>query len=93
MIHLAISVEGKTEEDFVKFVLAPHLRGKGVRPFPILPHGRRGNILVDSWHRVLVPKHRESTQKPRSRLHRRRLCEPLPVHPVPERNPAVTLSS
>ena len=47
MIRLAISVEGETEEDFVKMILAPHLRGKGVEPIPILPHGRGGNIRVD----------------------------------------------
>ena len=47
VIRLAISVEGETEEDFVNMVLAPHLRGKGVEPVPILPHGRGGNIRVD----------------------------------------------
>ena len=47
MIRLAVSVEGETEVDFVNMVLAPHLRGKGVEPIPILPHGRGGNIRVD----------------------------------------------
>lgn len=46
MIRLAIAVEGETEEEFVKRVLAEHLRGHGVEPFPILPHGRGGNISV-----------------------------------------------
>ena len=47
VIRLAISVEGETEVDFVNIVLAPHLRGKGVEPIPILPHSRGGNIRVD----------------------------------------------
>ena len=29
MIRLAISVEGETEEDFVKYVLKGHLQAKG----------------------------------------------------------------
>ena len=36
MIRLAISVEGQTEEAFVKTVLAEHLREAGVEPTPIL---------------------------------------------------------
>lgn len=36
MIRLAISVEGRTEEQFVKRVLADHLREAGVEPTPIL---------------------------------------------------------
>lgn len=47
MIRLAIVVEGETEEDFVKRVLAAHLRARAVEPHPILPHGRGGNISVD----------------------------------------------
>ena len=47
MIRLAISVEGETEEDFVNMILAPYLRGKGVEPIPILPHGKGGNIRID----------------------------------------------
>lgn len=47
MIRLAMSVEGETEVDFVKLILAPHLHSKGVEPIPILPHGRGGNIRVD----------------------------------------------
>lgn len=39
MIRLAISVEGPTEEEFVKNVLADHLRAKGVEPYPILLNG------------------------------------------------------
>ena len=42
MIRLAIVVEGETEEDFVKRVLADHLRTRMVEPCPILPHGRGG---------------------------------------------------
>lgn len=42
MIRLAISVEGQTEEEFVKQFLAPHLREKGVDPIPILLGSARG---------------------------------------------------
>ena len=44
MIRLAISVEGRTEEEFVKNVLADHLRSKGVEPQPILLNG---NVTVE----------------------------------------------
>ena len=44
MIRLAISVEGRTEEEFVKNVLAAHLRASGVEPQPI-PLG--GNVTVE----------------------------------------------
>ena len=52
MIRLAISVEGQTEEEFVKQVLAGHLRTKGVEPTPILlgrarGHFGGGNVSVD----------------------------------------------
>lgn len=47
MIRLAIVVEGETEEEFVDLVLARHLRANGVEPYPVLPHGRGGNISVD----------------------------------------------
>ena len=47
MIRLAISVEGETELDFVKTVLANHLRTKGVEASPILPDGKGGNISID----------------------------------------------
>ena len=39
MIRLAISVEGQTEEEFVKNLLADHLRERGVEPVPILLSG------------------------------------------------------
>ncbi len=52
LIRLAISVEGQTEEEFVKQVLAGHLRTKGVEPTPILLGRARGrfgggNVSVD----------------------------------------------
>ena len=52
MIRLAISVEGQTEEEFVKHFLADHLRGRGVEPIPILfgrARGRSagGNVSVE----------------------------------------------
>ena len=43
MIRLAIVVEGRTEEEFVNEVIAPHLRARGVEPTPI-PMG--GNVTV-----------------------------------------------
>lgn len=42
MIRLAISVEGRTEEEFVKHFLADHLRERGVKPTPILIGNARG---------------------------------------------------
>ena len=42
MIRLAISVEGPTEEEFVKDFLADHLRERGVEPIPILLGSARG---------------------------------------------------
>ena len=39
MIRLAVSVEGQTEEEFVKRVLDEHLRPLGVAPEPILIGG------------------------------------------------------
>ncbi len=52
MIRLAVSVEGRTEEEFVKLVLAPHLRMKDVEPQPVLigKHGggdKGGNVTVE----------------------------------------------
>ena len=45
-MRLAISVEGKTEEEFVKVVLAEHLRARGVEPQPILI-GTGGNVTIE----------------------------------------------
>ena len=44
MIRLAISVEGETEEEFVKNVLAENLRAKGVEPYPSL---LKGDVTVE----------------------------------------------
>ena len=46
MIRLAISVEGQTEEAFVKTIVADHLLMQGVEPRPILLNGRGGNVTV-----------------------------------------------
>ena len=35
-MHLAVCVEGQTEEEFIKVVLAAHLRPLGIEPYPIL---------------------------------------------------------
>ena len=47
MIRLAISVEGPTELEFVKSVLANHLRTQGVEAQPILPDRQGGDIRID----------------------------------------------
>ena len=52
MIRLAVSVEGQTEEEFVKRVLAIHLRERQIEASPILlgrARGRAGggNVSVD----------------------------------------------
>lgn len=47
MIRLAISVEGPTEREFVRYELAEHLQTKGVNATPILPHGMGGDIRID----------------------------------------------
>lgn len=47
MIRLAISVEGQTEEEFVKKVLAAYLRGRDVEAKPILVGGRGGDVTVE----------------------------------------------
>ena len=44
MIRLAISVEGRTEEEFVKNVLADYLLAKGVESQPILLNG---NVTIE----------------------------------------------
>ena len=46
MTRVAISVEGKTEEEFVKQILAPRLEPAGVYPEPILL-GSGGNVTVE----------------------------------------------
>ena len=46
MTRVAISVEGQTEESFVKSVLAPRLAPAGVYPAPILL-GSGGNVTVE----------------------------------------------
>ena len=48
MIRLAISVEGRTEEEFCKGVLTSHLRLHGVETQPIKPgRARGGNVSVE----------------------------------------------
>ena len=48
MIRLAVSVEGRTEEEFVKTVLAGHLRECEVEPTPILIGRARSDSGGDS---------------------------------------------
>ncbi len=45
MIRLAVSVEGQPEEEFIRRVLAPHLRESGVEPTPILLGRARGRSV------------------------------------------------
>lgn len=54
MKHLAIVVEGDTEEEFVKQVLAPHLVAHGVAAAAMKPRGQGGNISVDRLAPVLA---------------------------------------
>ena len=63
MIRLAISVEGQTEETFVKDVLAGHLRTVDVEPYPVLlgrARGRHGggNVGIDRLVSEMVDLHR-----------------------------------
>ena len=53
MIRLAISVEGQTEEEFVKSVLADHLRMKEVETTPIVLD-RGGNVRVEPLAKEMV---------------------------------------
>ena len=54
MTRLAISVEGQTEEEFVKESLAAHLQSRGIYVQPVLIHRARrrvqggGNVTVDA---------------------------------------------
>ena len=62
MIRLAVSVEGQTEEEFVKRVLAVHLRGRQIEATPILlgrARGRAGggNVSVDRLMSEVVTLH------------------------------------
>ena len=59
MIRLAISVEGPTEEEFVKHFLADPLRKRGVEPTPILLGRARnrsdgGNVSVEQLVREMA---------------------------------------
>ncbi len=47
MIRLAISVEGETEEEFVRQVIGEHLFVKGIAPHPILLGKDGGNVTVE----------------------------------------------
>ena len=62
MIRLAISVEGQTEREFVRDVLAGHLRTVDVEPYPVLlgrARGRHGggNIGADRLVSEMVGLH------------------------------------
>ena len=64
MIRLAISVEGQTEEAFIKKVLACHLRKRKVEPTPILLARARssgvggGNVSIGRLVSEMVHLHR-----------------------------------
>ena len=63
MIRLGISVEGQTEEAFVKGTLADHLRQSDVEPYPILIGRARnsgqggGNVSVQRLVKEIVDLH------------------------------------
>ena len=54
MIRLAISVEGQTEEEFVKRVLWDHLWSKGVDPQPILLGESGGDVTIERLARDMA---------------------------------------
>ena len=60
MIRLAISVEGRTEEEFVRQVLADYLRRRNVEPTPVLLGRARstgqggGNVTVERLTQDMV---------------------------------------
>ena len=60
MIRLAISVEGQTEEEFVRQVLADYLRRRNVEPTPVLLGRARstgqggGNLMVERLAREMA---------------------------------------
>ena len=47
MMRLAISVEGQTEEEFVKELIAKHLQPSGLAATPVLLGKRGGNVTFD----------------------------------------------
>ncbi|MCY4307102.1 MAG: DUF4276 family protein [Rhodobacteraceae bacterium] len=63
MIRLAFSVEGQTEEEFVKNILDPHLQQYDIWSVPILlgkARGRNqggGNVSIERLVRDMVPLH------------------------------------
>ena len=54
MKRVAIAVEGETEEEFVKQLLAPHLIARNILVTPIKPGSRGGNIHVDRLARHMA---------------------------------------
>lgn len=54
MKRVAIVVEGDTEEEFVKQVLAPHLVAHGVAAEATKPRGQGGNISLDRLAPVMA---------------------------------------
>ena len=57
MIRLAILVEGQTEEEFVKSVLADHLRGSGLEPTPDSDRPRPWRRRRKRWRRTVDDGH------------------------------------
>lgn len=46
MVRLAVSVEGQTEERFIKEVIAPHLQDLGVYADPVLLGRSGGDVSI-----------------------------------------------
>ena len=79
MIRVAISVEGPTEEEFSKGVLATHLRSHGIEAQPILLGRARGRSPGDDPFkgsiRRLLEHHPNRAAQVLNRLH-----SPLTTH-------------
>lgn len=55
MVRLAISVEGVTEERFIKHVLAPHLQTRAIYATPVMLGGRGGDVSIGRIRKDLNP--------------------------------------
>ncbi len=54
MVRLAVSVEGQTEERFIKEVIAPHLEGREIYAQPILLGSGGGDVSIPRVRKDLI---------------------------------------